>query len=53
MEKNSNDKIQMPNQIQNPNVKMLSETISYLSFSYFASSPVEAGVELMGGHIFF
>ena len=29
----SNDKIQMSNQVQNPNVKMFSKTISYLSFS--------------------
>jgi hypothetical protein len=30
----------MTNQIQNPNVKMFSKTISYLSFSHCASSPV-------------
>jgi hypothetical protein len=40
MEKSSNDKNQMSNQIQNPNVKT-------------ACSPVQAEFELMGGHIFF
>ena len=36
----------MSNQIQNPNVKMFSKTISYLSL------PVWAVFELVDGHIF-
>ena len=42
MEKSSNDKIQMSNQIQNPNVKIFSKTFSYLSFSHVASQQVYA-----------
>jgi hypothetical protein len=42
----------MSNQIQNPNVKMFFKTISYLSFSRCASSPVQAAFGLMGGHFF-
>ena len=43
----------MSNQIQSPNVKMFSKTISYVSFSHCVSSPVYAAFELMGRHIFF
>jgi hypothetical protein len=37
----SNDKIQMSNQIQNPNVKMFSKTISYLSVTLVVGFTVQ------------